>query len=177
LPADRSDGRASKLSAWIAGIVASCLVAVVGFWVSQHGEDTIAELRDEPALKNLVRVDELSNFDMVFDKGPLSREDYAKLRLSSGAKVFKVLQDLAEDYDGVRAKYFKAQIVLTGGRDRLTVLDIAVRHRINRADQPKAWYLFKGLAQGGNPSAPIAVNLDLQNPLFEMAGQAGYSLL
>lgn len=170
---DPSPGRVSKFAAWTAGIVASCLVAVAGFWINQRGEDTVAELRGEPALKSLVTINQSSSFEVVFGRGPFSREDYAKLRLSSGEKAMKVLRDLVDNYNGVPAKLLKAQIVLTGGRNQLTVLDIAVRHQIHRAEPPTGGYLFVLKGQGSMPSAPITVNLDLQDPLFEITDKPG----
>lgn len=154
---------------WMAGILAGCLVAVAAFWISQRGEDTLAELRGEPVLKAVVRIQDPDSFAVAFGKGPLTGDDLVRFRLSSDKDT---LFNLVNSYGGARARSMSAQIVLIGGRNRLTVLDIAVRHHVRRAEPLTGGFVIK-TTEGANPSAPIAVNLDLREPLFEVQGRPG----
>lgn len=167
----RSSGGFGKFTAWTAGILASCLVATAGFWINKNGEDTVAELRSEPPLKSLVTIKDPSTLEVALDRGPLSGEDFAKLRIASDPENFL---DLINSYGSARMKYLHAQIVLIGGRNELTVINIAVRHRTRRAEPLTGGYIIRR-GQGGEaiPSEQIRVNLDSQESSFEIKDKPG----
>lgn len=168
-PTGPLQGGVGNFVKWMAGILAGCLVAVAAFWISQRGEDTLAELRGEPALTTVVRIEDPDSYAVAFGRGPLTRDDLARFRLPSDKGT---LFNLVNSYGGARARSMSAQIVLVGGRNKLTVLGIAVRHRTRRAEPLTGGFVIK-TTEGGNPSEPITVNLDLQEPFFEVKDRPG----
>lgn len=161
--------QAGRIVRWAGGILTACLLAAATYWLGQYGEDAWSDLRQDPAITPTVRIEYPNSYFVAFAKGPLTREDFAKLRLSSDPQT---LVDLVNSYDGARAKSLSAQIVLTGGRSELTVLDIAVREMTRRAE-PLTGGLVLKTSEGADASIPILVNLDFPEPQFEAKGKPG----
>lgn len=161
--------QATSIAKWAGGILTACFLAAATYWLGQYGEDTWSDLRQEPVITPTVRIEYPQSYFVAFAKGPLTKEDFVKLRLSSDPQT---LVDLVNSYDGARAESLSAQIVLTGGRSELTVLDIAVREVTRRAE-PLTGGLVLKTSEGANASIPIRVNLDLPKPQFEVKDKPG----
>ncbi|MEV0901006.1 hypothetical protein [Actinoplanes sp. NPDC049802] len=158
----RLAGLVSRPAAWLAGVAAATLVAVLTAWVPQHGRDTLAAWTGAPALRIMpVRT---SADDYALPGEVTEAADRAVL-LDSSASSSK-LPDLLRRHAAAAVGQIKVRLVLEGDRNSLRVTDLKVR--IRKVTGVLSGTYLGVVNAGEDDSIQMSATLDAADPVLRL---------